>query len=143
MDKEKFDKIKEGLERRIAKCEERLNDIHTGEDLWKMTVQEAHALKLWATAEMSKMDQIVCTDLYHIVGMGKLTASQTNTFLGLMRKYMGYRSDVKSIAYNLSLDNPAKLPYESEYKLSASFGGIKVKSELRCADARRALEAKK
>ena len=79
MDKEKFDKIKEGLERRIAKCEERLGNVRTGDDLWKMTVQEAHALKLWANAEMSKMDQIIKSDLYHIVGMGKMTASQPNT----------------------------------------------------------------
>ena len=60
-----------------------------------------------------------------------------------MRKYLEYRSDVKAIAINLSLDGPAKLPHESEYKLSPSFGGIKVKAELRCAEDRRAFEARK
>ena len=79
------------------------------------------------------MDAIISTDLYHIIGMGELTVTQTNTFLKLIKEYMSFRLDIKTIASNLTVENIPGLPSQSEYKL-ARFGNIVLKSKCRGAD---------
>ena len=130
MNKDTFETLKTTLEKRIAVCNEKLGFILTTEDLKNLTLGEAQALKSWAKTEQGKMDKIIGVDLYHIIGMGELSAVQTNLFLKLIKEYMSFRSDIKTIAMNLTIDNIPGLPSESEYKLSL-FGGIKLKSKVR------------
>ena len=76
------------------------------------------------------MDQIIQKDLYHIIGMGNLTVSQHNLFIKLIKEYLSFRSDMKTIAGPFSIENIPGLPSQSEYKL-ARFGNIKLVSNTR------------
>ena len=130
MNKDNFQTIQQTLEKRIAKCKEKLDSILTTEDLDKLTIVEARALKSWAQTEQGMMDKIIGVDLYHIIGMGELSAVQTNLFLKLIKEYMSFRSDIKTIAGHLSLEQTPGLPSKSEYQLSR-FGNIKLVSKVR------------
>ena len=44
------------------------------------------------------MDKFITADLYHIIGMGKLSASQLVTFNSLVKNYLRNRSKVKYFA---------------------------------------------
>jgi len=130
MNTENFEKIIDGLQKRIAACNLRLGFILTTEDLNNLTIQEARTLKYWAKNEQSKMDRIIGTDLYHIIGMGELTVTQMNLFIKLIKEYLSFRSDIKAIASNLTLENIPGLPATSEYILTG-FGNIKLVSATR------------
>lgn len=130
MNKENFEIIKTNLEARIAACKLHLDHIITTEDLKNISVGEAQALKVWAKQEQSIMDQVITAEFYHIVGMGELTVTQMNLFIKLMKEYMNYRSDIKTISWNLSIDNLPGLPSQSEYKLK-HLGNFKLASKIR------------
>ena len=130
MNKETFEIIKTNLEERIASCNEKLGSILITDDLKNLTLGDAQALKNWAKREMSKMDRIIGPEFYHIIGMGELTVLQTNTFIKLMKEYMTFRSDIKTIAMNFTLDNLPGLPSQSEYSLK-ELGNVTLKSKIR------------
>lgn len=130
MNKENFEIIKTNLEARIAACKLHLDHIITTEDLKNISVGEAQALKTWAKQEQSIMDQVITAEFYHIVGMGELTVTQMNLFIKLMKEYMNYRSDIKTISWNLSIDTLPGLPSQSEYKLK-HLGDFKLASKIR------------
>ena len=130
MNKETFEIIKTNLEERIASCNEKLGNILTTDDLKNLTLGDAQALKNWAKREMSKMDRIIGPEFYHVIGMGELTILQTNTFIKLMKEYMTFRSDIKTIAMNFTLDTLPGLPSQSEYNLK-ELGNVTLKSKIR------------
>ena len=130
MTNDNFETIKATLEKRIAACNLRLGFILTTEDLNQLTIQEARTLKYWAKNEQAKMDRIITTDLYHIIGMGELTVTQMNLFIKLIKEYLAFRSDIKAIASNLTIENIPELPTVSEYTLTG-FGNIKLVSKTR------------
>lgn len=130
MNKETFETIKLNLETRINECKNHLDHILTTEDLKNITINEAQELKVWAKKESAIMTEIVMVDFYHIIGMGELTVLQTNTFIKLIKEYMSYRSDLKTIGAHFSLDNLPDLPSSSEFALK-QLGDITLTSKIR------------
>ena len=131
MNKDNFQTIQTNLEQRITECKEHLDGITTTDDLKVLTIAQAQELKEWCKKEQSIMDKIVCSEFRHIIGMGELTVIQTNTFIKLMKEYMNYRSDIKTIAVHFSaLDKLPGLPSQSEFELKC-LGDFKLKSKIR------------
>lgn len=130
MNKETFEIIKTNLEKRVNECKAHLDHITTTDDLKTITINEAQELKAWANKESAIMTEIVMVDFYHIIGMGELTVLQTNTFIKLIKEYMSYRSDLKTISAHFSLDNLPNLPSISEFKLK-QLGDITLTSKVR------------
>lgn len=130
MNKDTFQIIQTNLENRINECKSHLDHILTTEDLKNITINEAQELKVWAKKESAIMTEIVMVDFYHIIGMGELTVLQTNTFIKLIKEYMKYRSDLKTIGAHFSLDNLPDLPSSSEFTLK-QLGDITLTSKIR------------
>ena len=130
MNKETFEIIKTNLEARVNECKAHLDHIITTDDLKTITVGEAQELKAWASKEGAIMTEIVMVDFYHIIGMGELTVLQTNAFIKLIKEYMSYRSDLKTIGAHFSLDNLPNLPSTSEFTLK-QLGDITLTSKVR------------
>lgn len=130
MNKDTFETIQTNLEARITECKKHLDHILTTDDLRNITINEAQELKAWAKQESAIMTEIVMVDFYHIIGMGELTVLQTNTFIKLIKEYMSYRSDLKTISSHFSLDNLPELPSISEFTLK-QLGNITLTSKIR------------
>lgn len=131
MNKDNFQTIQTNLEQRITECKEHLDGITTTDDLKVLTINQAQELKNWCKKEQSIMDKIVCSEFRHIIGMGELTVVQTNLFIKLMKEYMNYRSDIKTLAVHFSsLDKLPGLPSQSEFELKC-LGNFKLKSKIR------------
>ena len=118
MNKEIFTKIQERLEARISKCEFVLWGIETTEDLRKLTIERAQHLQRFCKEEESVMDKFIQSDLYHLIGMGNLTAPQMMKLTYLTKDWLKYRSTIKTIAMNLDkISQLPGLPAHSSYRL--------------------------
>lgn len=118
MEKIEFQKIIEALQTRLSLCEKHLSEIHTTDDLSKISIGSAVALKSFCVAEEEVMTKICMVDLYHVIGMGKLTPPQMMKFIYTVQEYLQYRPTVKAIAKHLdSIFALPKIPVETKYKL--------------------------
>lgn len=118
MEKEQFQKIMDALAGRLRLCELHLNKIKNTDDISKLTIAEAVELKSFCTAEEEIMTKICMVDLYHIIGMGKLTPPQMMKFTYAIQDYQQYRPTVKAIVKHLdSIFDLPKIPVETQYKL--------------------------
>ncbi len=108
MKKELFTKIHTTLEARISKCAFFLQNLETTDDLKQLTIAQAQQLQTFCRSEEALMTKIVQCDLYHIIGMGNLTAAQMMKFTSLIKEYLQYRSTIKALAMNL--DKISQLP---------------------------------
>lgn len=118
MEKKEFQKIMDTLADRIWGCELQLHDIHTTNDLGKLTVAGAADLKHFCVAEEEIMTKICMVDLYHIIGMGNLTPPQMMKFTYAIQEYLQYRPTIKAIAKHLdSIFELPKIPVATQYKL--------------------------
>lgn len=124
MEKIEFQKIMDTLADRIWGCELQLHDIHTTNDLSRLTIACAADLKSFCIAEEEIMTKIVMVDLYHIIGMGNLTPPQMMKFTYAIQEYLQYRPTIKAIAKGLdSIFDLPKIPVETQYKLMG-LGGL-------------------
>ena len=118
MRKEEFQKIVDALADRIRLCELHLGDIHTTDDLSRLTITRATDLKSFCAAEEELMTKIVMVDLYHIIGMGHLLPPQMMKFTYAIQEYLQYRPTIKAINRGLdSIFNLPKIPVETQFKL--------------------------
>lgn len=118
MTKEEFDIIISSLDARINKCKYYLENIKSTEDLKKLTIEEAIQLKEFCTQECDDMTKIAMVELYHIIGMGKLTAPQMTKFAFKMQEYLTYRPDIKNIAGNFNLISSLPgIPTKTKFQL--------------------------
>lgn len=118
----------DGLAKRIELCELHLGDIHTTDDISRLTIAEATNLKSFCVAEEEVMTKIAMVDLYHIIGMGELTPPQMMKFTYAIQKYLQYRPTIKAIAKHLdSIFELPKIPVATQYKLMG-FGDITLTS---------------
>jgi len=117
MQKEQFEIIENNLKKRISQCEEKLDHILTADALTNITIKEFMELQTFCREEQIDMTEILMVDLYHVLGMGKLTLQQRNTFLSLINKYATYRSDMKCICTMKEISDINKLPSISKFKL--------------------------
>lgn len=129
MKKEQFAIIMSNLEARVSFCKKHLDAINTTTDLTRLTIANAVDLKSFCIAEEEIMTRICMVDLYHIIGMGKLTPPQMMKFTYLAQEYLQYRPRIKSIAKNLdSILSLPKIPVETQYKLQG-LGDITLSSD--------------
>lgn len=118
MEKTKFQKLMDALAKRTELCELHLGDIHTTDDLSKISIATAADLKNFCVAEEVTMTKIAMVDLYHIIGMGELTPPQMMKFTYAMQEYLHYRPVIKVIAkYLNSIFELPKIPVSTQYKL--------------------------
>lgn len=129
MEKEQFQKIMEALSNRLRACTLQLGDIHTTDDLSRLTLAGAADLKSFCVAEEEVMTRICMVDLYHIIGMGKLTPPQMMKFTYTIQEYLQYRPTIKVIAKHLdSIFDLPKIPVETQYKLQG-LGDITLRTD--------------
>ena len=120
MKKEEFDLVISALQERLDNCEKYLGEIQTTEDLKNITIGQALELKDFCVAEVEKMTKIAMVDLYHIIGMGDLSVPQMMKFIFLMKAYLSYRPNIKSISKGFdSMTNLPKIPVKTKFKLLA------------------------
>lgn len=120
MKKEEFDLVISALQERLDNCEKYLGEIKTTEDLKNITIGQALELKDFCVAEVEKMTKIAMVDLYHIIGMGDLSVPQMMKFIFLMKAYLAYRPNIKSISRGFdSMTNLPKIPVKTKFKLLA------------------------
>ena len=120
MKKEEFDLVISALQERLDNCEKYLGEIKTTEDLKNITIGQALELKDFCVAEVEKMTKIAMVDLYHIIGMGDLSVPQMMKFIFLMKAYLSYRPNIKSISKGFdSMTNLPKIPVKTKFKLLA------------------------
>ena len=120
MKKEEFDLVIGALQERVDNCEKYLGKIKTTEDLKNITIGQALELRDFCVAEVEKMTKIVMVDLYHIIGMGDLSVSQMMKFVFLMKAYLAYRPNIKSISKGFdSITELPKIPVKTKFKLLA------------------------
>ena len=120
MKKEEFDLVIGALQERLDNCEKYLGEIKTTEDLKNITIGQALELRDFCVAEVEKMTKIAMVDLYHIIGMGDLSVPQMMKFIFLMKAYLAYRPNIKSISKGFdSMTNLPKIPVKTKFKLLA------------------------
>ena len=120
MKKEEFDLVISALQERLDNCEKYLGEIQTTEDLKNITIGQALELKDFCVAEVEKMTKIAMVDLYHIIGMGDLSVPQMMKFIFLMKAYLAYRPNIKSISKGFdSMTDLPKIPVKTKFKLLA------------------------
>ena len=120
MKKEEFDLVISALQERLDNCEKYLGEIKTTEDLKNITIGQALELRDFCVAEVEKMTKIAMVDLYHIIGMGDLSVPQMMKFIFLMKAYLAYRPNIKSISKGFdSMTNLPKIPVNTKFKLLA------------------------
>ena len=120
MKKEEFDLVISALQERLNNCEKYLGEIKTTEDLKNITIKQALELKDFCVAEVEKMTKIAMVDLYHIIGMGDLSVPQMMKFIFLMKAYLSYRPNIKSISRGFdSMTDLPKIPVKTKFKLLA------------------------
>ena len=120
MKKEEFDLVISALQERLDNCEKYLGEIQTTEDLKDITIKQALELRDFCVAEVEKMTKIAMVDLYHIIGMGDLSVPQMMKFIFLMKAYLSYRPNIKSISKGFdSMTNLPKIPVKTKFKLLA------------------------
>ena len=120
MKKEEFDLVISALQERLDNCEKYLGEIKTTEDLKNITIGQALELKDFCVAEVEKMTKIAMVDLYHIIGMGDLSVPQMMKFVFMMKAYLAYRPNIKSISKGFdSITELPKIPVKTKFKLLA------------------------
>lgn len=120
MKKEEFDLVIGALQERLDNCEKYLGGIKTTEDLKNITIGQALELRDFCVAEVEKMTKIVMVDLYHIIGMGDLSVPQMMKFVFMMKAYLAYRPNIKSISKGFdSMTDLPKIPVKTKFKLLA------------------------
>ena len=118
MKKEEFDLVISALQERLDNCEKYLGEIQTTEDLKNITIGQALELRDFCVAEVEKMTKIAMVDLYHIICMGDLSVPQMMKFIFLMKAYLSYRPNIKSISKGFdSMTNLPKIPVKTKFKL--------------------------
>ena len=120
MKKEEFDLVVSSLQERLDNCEKYLGKIKTTEDLKNITIKQALELRDFCVAEVEKMTKIVMVDLYHVIGMGDLSVPQMMKFVFLVKAYLAYRPNIKSISKGFdSITELPKIPVKTKFKLIA------------------------
>ena len=120
MKKEEFDLVIGALQERLDNCEKYLGEIKTTEDLKNITIGQALELRDFCVAEVEKMTKIAMVDLYHIIGMGDLSVPQMMKFVFMMKAYLAYRPNIKSISKGFdSIAELPKIPVKTKFKLLA------------------------
>ena len=114
MEKTMFNQIITNYTKIANECEEFIK-IGGDFDLESLTIKEFKELIAKARTLQSKSDSILHNELYHIIGMGNLTATQTQKLCAVIKKIASARSYFKPIATYV-LNKLPEVPDKSSYK---------------------------
>lgn len=124
MEKTMFNQIITNYTKIATECEEFVK-IGGDFDLENLTIKEFKELIAKARSLQSKSDGILHNELYHIIGMGNLTAAQTQKLCAVIKKIASARSYFKPVATYV-LNKLPEVPDKSSYKCDVA--GIKLNS---------------
>lgn len=118
MTKENFKIVEDSLNARIDVCKKYLDDITDKNDLENLTISQIKELKAFCDDEVVRQTNILMIDLYHIIGMCDLNASQLTRLTKLIKAYSSYRPDIKAIAKNdfTNIYDLPKIPQSTKFK---------------------------
>lgn len=117
MKREDFEKIKAAVNNYIIKLS-KLADTCTIDGVFildHLTVKELTILVDQARELQGKTDQFLKQDLYHIIGMGNLSGSQTTTLTKLVKQLTEHRSVMKTVAAISPIALPKKVTATTSY----------------------------
>lgn len=94
-----FNTIMKNLNDMTTKCQE-IKAVAVGgiKPLGALKVEEYNQIVTTAQQLHSKMDKIMQNEVYHIIGMGKMSMIQMSQFTSAVKKLGEYRTAIKSIA---------------------------------------------
>ena len=110
--KSQFDALLAQIDVLIQQCEE--CKISSSAEFDNLTVSELRARISKAQEAQANMDKVLQIELYHIIGMGNLSAAQEVQLCAKIREYSSYRSYIKSIC-SYTLQPTPKIPTKADY----------------------------
>ena len=125
MEKNQFNSIIENYTYVLAECTEFINLFNGDFDLNNLTIKDFKKLMEKARKLQSKTDKILKSELYHLIGMGNLTATQTQKLCAVIKQISHARSYFKPVA-GYVLNKLPDVPDKSSYKCDVA--GIKLTS---------------
>ena len=118
MNKSDFEIIKTNLEARIEACRHTLGLITEDNPIENLTVAQLRTAKTFVKDEYVKQSNILLIDLYHVIGMGNLSATQRGIFTKLIAEYASYRPDLNALnKWNGNLYSLPKIPKRTKFRL--------------------------
>jgi hypothetical protein len=119
VNKDDFEKIESGLTERIELCEKFLGMISEDNPIENISLKQALEARKFCIGEVAVQTQILMVDLYHIIGMGNLSAMQLGKVYKLIRAYSTYRPDIKAISkWDGNLMNLPQIPKRTSFHLT-------------------------
>lgn len=113
MNKKDFNKITHFYGQIAERCEN-FTKLVSG-DLDDLTIRELKTLLEEGKKLQAASDTILSSELYHLIGMGNLTAPQTSELCKLVKRISQTRSYVKPIA-SYQFTKLPEVPEKSDYK---------------------------
>ena len=118
MNKEDFEIIQNKLQERIDLCKKYLGCLDEENDLNELSVRQVRDIKAFCDSEIKIQTRILMVDLYHVIGMGNLSVSQTGAFLKAIKEYSDYRPIIKTVnKMALDFNNMPKIIKASSFRL--------------------------
>lgn len=119
MNKDDFEKIESGLTERVNLCEKYLGMISEDNPIENISLKQALEARDFCIKEVAIQTQILMVDLYHIIGMGNLSAMQAGKVNKLIKTYSTYRPDIKAISkWDGNLMNLPQIPKRTSFHLT-------------------------
>lgn len=114
-----------------SKCQ-KIKEVALGgsQVLKTMKVEDYNKIISSAQQLQSQMDKIMQNEVYHILGMGNLSVSQTSAFVSAIKKLSKYRTSVKLVATLTKLPTGKELVIgDSTYKSALAGTVLKVSAQ--------------
>lgn len=113
----------------INKCDVALSEYNIClRDFAKMTMESVNETILTCRKLNGSMDKFIKDDLYHIIGMGNLNASQLSHIVKLTKILLKYRTDIKFFSMQSTITVPKRKEF-STYNLSSGVKLVNKKGE--------------
>ena len=126
MKNSEYQAIVSNISEQINNCESALAQYYScSQDFSKMSIVNINETISSCRKAQGDMDQMVMSDLYHIIGMANLNAAQTSKIIKLTKTLLQYRSDVKFFANQNTIAVPKRK--DSKYKTSSGVELVKLK----------------
>ena len=126
MKNSEYQAIVSNISEQINNCESALAQYYScSQDFSKMSIVNINETISSCRKAQGDMDQMVMSDLYHIIGMANLNAAQTSKIIKLTKTLLQYRSDVKFFANQNTIVVPKRK--DSKYKTSSGVELVKLK----------------
>ena len=118
MNKEDFKIITDVLETKLETLDKILGPITENSPIDHITVGQLKEIKSKSAQELLSMTNILMVDLYHIIGMGNLSAMQLGKLTKLIKTYANYRPDLKAVVkWDGNINTLPKIPKRCKFKL--------------------------